>query len=788
MQPEIESPPVKDFPVPLSGSQLPSTEVREVISDYDDSADLRDYLEVMLRHKWLILTVLLGVFVTTLVVSLSMKPVFKAGGRLQLNVQGPRVTKFEDVVANQMQTREFIQTQVKLLQSESLARRVIAHLNLDRNPVFNPAVEKDGEEEGWFQTWKRSVKAWLPFKGDEELNPELARLQVESAVERLFADSLQVTPERDTTLISLEFQSTDAALARDIVNAQIQEFISWQMDKRIDGASSAKQQLEKQLEVARINLEKAENNLNSFAQKAGIVSLDSNLNLIYRQLEETNKALAVAETERINKEALFNHAQRDNIASMPVVLENKLIQNLKEEHVKLVGEYQELSTVFKDDYPRLKNLKAKMNDIESRLSREEQRMLDSIKNEYATLVKREDALRKDAEKKKDLALELNNRATQYKVLEREVETSKLIHQSLLERGKEIDANVGIELGNVQVVDYATLPLRPFKPNVRLNLLLAIVVGLMGGIGIAFFMEYLDNTVKRVEEISERFRIPVLGVLPVADSEELKDLDSLVRLKPRASFSEAIRTAKVGIQLSAAMDDPPKSLLITSTSASQGKSTISSNISQAFAASEEKVVIIDADLRKPRLHRIFSHNGNGNGRANGNGNGNGISSGLNKRKGLSQLLSGMCKLEEVIQKTDIPNLFFISAGPIPPNPAELLASNRMKMVMEMLSKHFDRVIVDAPPAAGFADVLVLGNYVNGVILVSTLGETHREALRIFRRSLLNVRGNLLGCIVNKLNRSHHFGGYYSKYYKYYNYYHTAYGTSPDAIPEETAVVQ
>ncbi|MGV8074284.1 MAG: GumC family protein [Syntrophobacteraceae bacterium] len=790
MNPQVDKPEGAEgsqYPAPISSSNLPATEYRESVPDFEDSADIRDYLEVVLRRKWLVLTFLVGVFITTLVMSLSMKPVYKAAGRLELSVRAPKVTKFQDVdaVTNQLQTREFIQTHVKLLQSESLARRVIEKLHLEQTQVFNPDfVQEKGpdEEVGLFQQWKDSVlellgsaketvKEILPFGSGEALDPGLDHLKLQKKMEDQFAKNLTVQPERDTSLISLAFSSTDARLARDIINALIQEFIDWQVDKKIDAAGSAKRQLEKQIDLARVQLEKAENNLNSFAQKAGIVSLDSNLNLIYKQLQETNSALSAAQTDRISKEALYKQFQKGDTSSIPMVVSNQLIQNLREEYVKAMGEVEELSVTFKPDYPKLKNAKAKMLDIEKRIASEESRIFDSLRVEYLATKKREEALKADADAKKAFAMDLNDRATQYKILDREVETSKMIHQSLLERAKEIDANVGTELGNIQVVDAATLPLKPYKPNLRLNLLLSIVVGLMGGVGLAFFIEYLDNTVKRIDEISDRFHIPVLGVLPVAEPDEIPELDFLVRQRPRSSFSESVRTAKVSIQLSSFTDQPPKTILLTSTNAGEGKSTISCNLAQAFCSTEEKVVIIDADLRKPRLHKVFKSNGFGT-----------------KPKGLSQVLSGMCGVKDAIRDTDVPSLSFISSGPIPPNPAELLASSRMRNVLDELLEDFDRVIIDAPPAAGFADVLVLGNYVDGVILVSTLGQTHREALRMFRRSILNVRGNLMGTIINKLNIGNHYGGYYYKYYKYYHsYYHPAYkDNKPENLLEESSL--
>lgn len=766
----VEKPYNSEYPAPITESNLPGTEVREAVPEFEENADIRDYMEIVFRHKWLVLTFLVCVVLTTLVVSLSMKPIYRGKGRLELNTRSSKVTKFEDIngLASQLQTKEFMQTQVKLLQSDSLARRVIAKLHLDETPEFNPAVSKEG------QSFVARVKNKLVAVGKSVLglggknDPALAKLSLQERIETKYSKDLTVQPDRDTTIISLSFNSTSPEIARDVVNSMIQEFISWEMDKRIDAAVTAKQQLEKQIEVARIQLEKAETNLNAYAQKAGIVSLDSKMNLVYSELEEINKALAGAEAERIGKEAVFKQAQKDNISSMPEVLERKLIQDLKQDHSKLQSEYQEMASTFKDDYPKLKNLKAKMDDVEKRINFEEGLILTSIKNEYQTALKREDALRKEADDKKSLALQLNDRATQYKILQREVESSKMIHMSLLERAKEIDANVGTELGKVQVVDYATLPLKPYKPNMSLNLALAAFIGLAGGIGLAFLLEFLDNTVKRIDEISDRFRMAVLGVLPLVKPEDIKDLDGMIRLKPKASFSESIRTAKVSIQLSTPMEQPVRSFLLTSTTAGEGKSTITSNIAQAFAFSEEKIIVIDADLRKPRLHKAFSNNGAGR-----------------KRKGLSNVLSGMCAVEDVIQETEVANLKFIPAGPVPPNPVELLASSRMRTMINHLLETYDRVIFDAPPASGFADILALGNHVDGVVLVSTMGQTHREALRIFRRSISNVRAQLLGCIVNKLDISYHYGGYYNKYYKYYHYYyhsHYGYGDNAPALTE------
>ena len=752
-------------PVPKDNFQPPSQYVKEPIPEFDDAADIRDYLEIILRRKWLILIILLISIATTFIVSLTMKPQYKANGKIELTIQSPRVTKFEDMamLGTQIQTREFMQTQLKLLKSETLGDRVIDKLQLDRSPALTPAPDwaitrlMSSASAGIADFLTGLFHSTGSTDNTQAGEQKLAELKLRKKIEDKFAKSLDVQPERDTTIFSLAFSSTDPSVSRDVINTMIQEYITWQVDKKIEATIAAKQRLEKQIELARIQLEKAETNLNDFSRKAGIVSLNANQNLIYSQLEEANKAYSTMQTERMSKEALYDQSKQGG-NSLPAMLESPLIQRLRESYVTAAADYKQGSATFKDDYPTLQNLKAKMQDIEKQIKTEENRILESMRNDYLAATMKEETLKKDTEDKKLLAIALNDQSTQYKILDREVETSKQIHQSLLERSKEIDAKVGTELGNIQVVDYAKLPLKPYSPNIPLNILVAAVAGIILGLGLAFLLEYLDNTIKRIEELSDRFHLPVLGVVPVVEADEAVKIGSLVRLNPTAGFSESIRTAKVSIQLSSSMDRPPKLLFITSTNAAEGKSTIAVNLAQAFA-SDEKVLIIDADLRKPNLHKILPKNGNGNG--------NGAS--IPRRIGLSNYLTGTGS--RFIQESGIPNLRAVYAGPIPPNPSELLSSNRMRQFLAAVYEHYDRIIIDGPPAIGFADALILGHYADSVILVSVLGQTHREALRVFRRNLENVGGRMIGTIVNKLSQGSHYGGYY-KYYRYYSY-QTAY---------------
>ena len=714
----------------------------EPIQEVEDTFDIRDYLEIVLRRKWLILTMVVASFLTALLVSLIQSPLYKATGKIELALQSPRVTKFEDMTGfgNQLHIHEFMQTQLKLLQSETLADRVIDKLQMQHDPESINSSKKGGPIAKISNPERQSVTdsdAHTPdangsVEATQTEDLKLSRLRLRQSIEDDFAKNFEVKPERDTTIFSLAFTSKDPKLSRDVVNTLIEEYISWQVDKKIDAAVVAKQHLEKQIELARTGLESAETNLNRFARKEGIVSLNSQLNLVYSQLEEANKAYAAAQTERMDKEAVYKKASQGG--AIPAIEDSPLIQRLRADYATAAASYKESSVTFKDDYPKLQNLKAKVQDIQRQIKFEEDRVLQSIRNSYLTATMKEAALKKDTDEKKALALGLNDQLSQYKTLEREVETSKQIHQSLLERFKEIDAKVGTELGNIEVVDYAKLPLKPYAPKTARNTFFAALIGMVLGLGLAFLLEYLDNTIKRIQELSERFHLPVLGILPnVAEPDEVSKISGLVRLNPTANFSEAIRTAKVSIQLSRSTDRPPKLLLITSTTAGQGKSTVSVNLAQAFS-SEEKVLIIDADLRKPNLHLLLGQNGNG--------------SSINTNTGLSNFLMGAGA--KIIQKTENPNLSVVFAGPSPQNPAELLSSKRMERFIAQVGKRYDRIIIDGPPAMGFADALILGHYADGVILVSTLGQTCRETLQVFLENLENVGGRIIGAIVNKLD--------------------------------------
>jgi capsular exopolysaccharide synthesis family protein len=729
------------------GGRLFAAELHRDVPDWDaEEVHLRDYLDVIFRRRWLIVSFLMLTFISTLILTLASPKIYKASSFIEISPQDQKVTKFEEVVATEVRIQEFYQTQVDLLQNSELALRVNETLELAENPIVKEVLYGNGNS-GLSARFKAFLKTVISTDKDKEDGAEIPPEAVQQQhLLKFVEDNLEVSPKRNSMLIGLSFTSPDRNLSMNVVNAFVEEFVRWSMEKKLEASQLARDFLMKQIDRAKINLEKAEEDLNRFGKQAGIVSLDAKLNSVYRQLEELNSALAVAETDLIGREAVFKQAVKDGASHLPQVMSNELIAALKAEYARLQSEYEDLAVTFHDEYPEVKALKTKMNSIGDRMKIEENKVFLAVENEYKSALEKLNRMKARVEAQKETAIDLNERATQYKIMDREVDTNKGIYQSLLERTKEIESMVGVSSSNIHIVNKAMLPIKPFKPKVRLNLLLAVVVGLLGGIGLAFFLEYFTDTIANPDEISDRFRIPILGVAPLSKTDDYPVEQTFI-IDPQSPLSEAIRSTKMSIQL-AGTADQAKSFLLTSIKPSEGKTTLAANLALAFAGAGEKVILIDADMRKPKLHKFFQSHGEA------------------FSPGLSRFLSGVTS-KGLVFKNGICNLCVIPAGPSPPNPVELLASARFSLLLETLTRRFDRVIIDGPPYLGFADSMVISSHVGGVVLVSSMGETTRDAIRHFKKSILNSQGKILGCIINKIDVSKRFG--YQPYYRYYSHY-------------------
>ncbi len=721
----------------------------------EEEFSLRDYGKVLRKRRWTVFASLLITLVTTAIFTFAMKPIYRGTTTIQINKESPQIVDFKEIFAINTMDMDYYQTQYKILESRSLAKRVIQANSLFNYPEFSPE-----KEDSPFQVWRSKIAKkgsdWLTFqyrKGRALTENEKETIQ-DSLIINEFLDKLKIEPIRNSRLVKVHFDSHDPDLAKQIPNTLAELYIQQNLEARFKATEQAKEWLTRQLDDLKGKVEKADEALRAFGSRHGIISLEEKENIVIQRLSELNQALAKAEAERMAKEALYRQSQNPNPDSLPLILENKLVQELKQTYIQLEAQYVKLSeSFFKPDWPEMKRLKDQMDTVQNRLNGEIKKIVAGMKNEYESSLRKEILLRNAFEEQKARAMEMQQRAIQYNILKREADTNKELYKGLLQRMKEAGVSAGITASNIQVVDQAEMPTKPFRPNKKLNLLLAAVVGLFLGVGLAFFLEHLDDTIKTPEDLQDVVRLPSFGIVPDGAYERRRRVESNhsfpVELAtsefPKSMLSEAYRSIRTSILLSSS-GNPPKTIAVSSPNPGEGKTTTVMNTAIVLAQTGARVIIIDADMRKPRIHKVF-------------GKENGV--------GLSSFLSGNADLEAVVQKSKIPDLYYIPSGPTPPNPSELLGSVLFKKMIEGLGSRFHYLIIDSPPLLAFSDSVIISTNVDGVVMVVIGGKTPRETLKRSKEVLLQVDARILGVVINRARvRGAEYGSYYHRYYYYY----------------------
>ncbi len=733
----------------LGYSYLPAQEEKEV--------HLRDYWKIVWKRRWIVLALFLIVLITTAVATFTMKPLYRGTASIQINKENPQVMEFKEIFSVNMWDSDYYQTQYKVLESRTLAKRVIQTLKLSEHPEFQPKPLTA------FQQWKSnflkpiftlftssriasSKKKDVPEQDPSESPKETALISD-------FLGKLKIEPIRNSRLVKVHFDSSNPELSAQVVNTLADSYIQLNVEGRFIATEKIREWLSTQLEDLKAKVERADEALQAFGSQHDIISLDEKENVTMQRLTELNEALTRAESERMAKEALYRQTKDKNFDVLPSILENKLVMDLKQAYIQLEAQYMKLSETFKPEYPEMVRLKNQMQSIKVRMDAEINKILGGIRSEYESSLRREYLIRQAFDQQKAKVMEMKDQAIQYNILKREADTNKELYKGLLQRMKETAVSAGLTMSNIQVLDKAEKPTGPYKPNIRQNLLLAAVVGLFLGIGLAFFFEYLDNTVKTPEEVEHLLRLPSFGMVPEISYERRKRMEQgtsypvelVTHGHPKSILSEAYRNIRTSILLSFS-EKPPKKIVITSPNPSEGKTTTVINTGIALSQTGAKVLIVDGDMRHPRIHKIFNHN-------------NGA--------GLSNFLSGNAPLDSIVKKTEVPNLYYIPSGPIPPNPSELIGSNLFKDLIKILGNRFDHVVLDSPPALGFADSIILSTTVDGVVLVVLGGKTPRETLQRAKEILYQVNAKILGVVINRVDIRRSDYGYY--YYRHHYYY-------------------
>jgi polysaccharide biosynthesis transport protein len=720
-----------------------------------------DYWRVLVRHRWTIAAVFLGVVLVTAVQTFIARPVYTASATLRIEREEPRVVKFEEVVRPDPEP-DYYQTQYKLLQSQALANRVIGLLELDQHPEF----AKPEEDVGWVaraQAWLRArVVQWLPLSPPPpEESEDLAR---ESPLTQAFLSRLSVEPVRNTRLVHVSFQSHYPDLATRVVNTLAEAFIAQQREQKLETTRYATQFLAKQLEEARDKLDESENALNKFLKANQILFVTREnkggqpQDLISQQLEMLSNALLNTRADRIAKESQFRQALGQAVASTPAVLRSPLIAKLKEERVILEGEYQKLSLTFKPDYPKMQRLAENIAEVKRQLQTEMNQAVDGLKADYQAAVRTERDLEKALVKKQALLQRLDAQMGQYNLLRREVDANRDLYSSLLDRLRETQISAALVTSNISIVDLARVPTQPSRPNKLLNMLLATVVGLLGGVGLAFLLEYLNTNIKDAREVETILHVPTLGLVPSRDGLEgqrarrqrltagdkaMPPVALIAHVEGGSVMAEVFRSLRTNL-LYSTPDHPPKTFLVTSLQCEDGKTTLATNLAIALAQlGEGEVLLVDGDMRHPSVHELFA---------------------IPQAPGLSTFLTGQAELPAALTSTAIPNLYVMPSGRPPLSPAELMASNRLGQALKILSERFAHIIFDAPPLLGVSDALILAPRVEGVMLVLRHGRASRDGAQHVIRLLAGVRARLLGIVLNNVQPDD--DGYYG-YYGYGN---------------------
>ncbi len=739
---------------PPGYSYLPTREEKEV--------HLRDYWKVIWKRRWTVLALFLIVLITTAIATFTMKPVYRGTVSIQINKENPQVMDFKEIFSVNMWDLDYYQTQYKVLESRTLAKRVIKELKLSEHPQFQP------QPVSAFQQWSSNIlkpifDLFTPAKTNaskkedvlSEKNPESSpESPKETALITSFLGKLKVEPIRNSRLVKVHFDSNHPELSAQVVNTLADSYIQLNVESRFIATEKIRDWLTKQLEDLKAKVERADESLQAFGSKHDIISLDEKENVTMQRLTELNEALTKAEAERMAKEALYKQTRDKNFDALPAILENKLVMDLKQSFIQLEAQYMKLSETFKPEYPEMVRLKNQMQSLQRRMDAEINKIATGIKNDYESSLRREYLIKQAFDVQKAKVMVMKDQAIQYNILKRESDTNKELYKGLLQRMKETAVSAGLTMSNIQILDKAERPTGAYKPNARLNLLLAAVVGLFLGIGLAFFFEYLDNTVKTPEEVEQLMRLPSFGMVPEISYDRKKRVEQgssypvelVTHGHPKSILSEAYRNIRTSILLSFS-EMPPKKIVITSPNPSEGKTTTVINTSIALSQTGAKVLIVDGDMRNPRIHKIF------------NGNENGM--------GLSNFLSGNAPIDSIIKKTEVPNLYYIPAGPIPPNPSELIGSKLFKEMIKILGSRFDHLVIDSPPALGFADSMILSTSVDGVVLVVLGGKTPRETLQRAKEILQQVNAKILGVVINRVDIHRSDYGYY--YYRYHYYY-------------------
>lgn len=731
-----------------------------------DGIHLVDYLRVLYKQRWIAITAFVLVVLSTAVVTFTMTPVYEATVQILIENEDPNVVSFQEVLEQTQRTNEYYQTQYRILESRALARRTLDSLKLWAHPQFSRAAAERQKEGSWslaaiVSAPIEAVSGWLnqwlaPAPARERPGADETAAQSET-IDR-FLSNLTVSPVRNSRLVDVKFRSPDPQLAANVANSLARNYIEQNLETRLQSSKEATEWLAQQLADQRRQVEASERALQEYRERNDAVSLEDRQNIVVQKLADLNAAVTRARTERIQKEAAYNQIRavqnnRAALDTLPAVVSNTFIQSQKAELAELQRQQAQMSERLGPKHPDMLKLAQAIQTAQARIDTEIAKIVESLRNDYQQALAQERELTAALDQQKREALDLNRKGIEYGVLVRDAAANRQVFESLMQRMKETGVSSELRTSNIRIVDEAEVPRSPVRPRRGLNLLLSLVVGSMLAVGLAFFFEYLDNRIKNPDEIKQHLGLPFLGLIPdlQANARGAKGGDvpvaPLINNGVAPNFVESFRTLRTNLLFSSASEGS-RSVVVTSTGPGEGKSLVASNLAVALAMAGERVLLLDADMRKPRAHEIF---------------------GKPQVPGLSNVLVGTAKASESVHRTDLPTLWVMPSGEHPPNPPELLGSKRCKEFLASLGDHFDWIIIDTPPVMAVSDASVVAHRATGVLFVVGAEMTARGAAQRAVEQLEQAKAKFVGALLNRVDverNAYYYSQYYSKEYSRY----------------------
>jgi len=734
---------------------------------------LRELWRIVRKRKWLI-SLIVGVATILLTIEVHRTPsIYQAHTDILVGKESSKAVQIKDQMI-QIEDSDNINTNKYIIKSSPLLEDVVVTLGLDQNPRFMESLQKKTFTDAIKHIWQRvsggrgssrSQDADLPVSSipsaAHERTPEESK-RLKPLVDVL-KGKLKVDALPDSQIIRVSFDHTDPELAASVANATAKIFIDRSFERKTSRFADTSGWLERSTRELKSKVQQAQAALAEYTQAAGIYSTEGKENLATDKLTRLHIDTTKAEMDRMLKESLYEEVKQGRIAQLPEAFSDPRIGALQSELQKLQVEAAELSVKYGPENPHVAEVEQKIKTYREQIGENRGTLEGKLKADFERAARDEKSVKQALEKAKAEAVQQNQAASQYSALKADADTMTALYTDFLQKTKQADLQLAEQHNNLRVIEPADVPGSPTGPMRLRTILIGFLVSLVGGVGLAFFLEYLDNTVKSVEDIVRVAQLPTLAVIPSINTVNTRaissrknqngkgansigaglslattshtssrgsggNLSKLVTLDQLSSVVEAYRMLRTSVLLSAA-GAPPKTILFTSGQPGEGKTTTAINTAISLAQLGSSVLLIDADLRRPTVHRIFK---------------------VTQTHGLSTFLSRQVEIDTLIHKLWVPNLFVLPCGPIPPNPAELISSERMKELLRDLSGKFDHILIDSPPLMNVTDPVILSTMVDGVILVIQAGRSTRDVLRRARQELNSVGAKVFGVVLNNLD--------------------------------------